>query len=84
MQENVTDALLNLSIRPFRMLALKKCRFMPSHAPIKVMCGAPPLFRAHATENGNLLRRGLFVRQHEQNMLGSVYPGKPRDTSQFW
>jgi hypothetical protein len=58
------------------MQAPQECGLVSADSPIKLVRGAPASLWRHFTQNLNLLRAGLFVRQHKNTMLDSAKAGK--------
>ncbi|MBA4148611.1 MAG: hypothetical protein H0X66_10905 [Verrucomicrobia bacterium] len=70
MKEDRLHSLLELLIRPFRMLTSQKCRLVTAHRPIKPMRRSPALCGCHLAKDRNLLWAGLsIIRQHNSNVI---------------
>jgi hypothetical protein len=58
------------------MLAPEERGLVPANSPVEIIRGAPPPLGRHFSQQLDLLRAGLFVRQHNHTMLDSGEAGK--------
>jgi hypothetical protein len=65
MGENAAHLILDLLLRPIRMLTVKEGGFVPAASPVKTMRRPPPLLRRHAPKNGELFGTRLLIRKHK-------------------
>src|SRR5439155_16400764 len=74
---------VDLLFGPIRMLTTQPRRFHLARGPVKSLREPQPALTGHSAEDGDLLRASLLIRQHANNMCGSVQPSKPLRSADF-
>src|ERR1035438_1162720 len=74
--ENPQYLVLNLLLRPIRVLAAKKRRLVPAARPVKPMRRPPTLLRGHAPEDRELFGTRLLIRKHDGTVRRKTRPSK--------
>ncbi len=77
MQENAADFVCHALFWPIWVLGTQSRNFHLARRPIKSLCKTQALLAGHRTQDFNLLRTRLFIRQHERTMCLESLQSKP-------
>jgi hypothetical protein len=77
MEENPPHFGIDSLCRPIRMLRAQPSDLHFARRPIEALRQLQPPLTRHGTQDLNLFRAGLFIRQHEESMRPETPQGKP-------